>query len=369
MLVPKSDFLHFSDDLVMLATGGQPPLLRVHREMFDRFAADKARGMAGYEAHQAIARAAKQKLSSLTGLPPSSHALIGNASDGISRVVSSFEWRVGDNVVVANKDYASGRFALQRLRAFGVEVRVIEAKGWYIDPHDLLAACDNNTRLMYLSHVTSLTGQRFDIAKIASALPAGTTFLVDASHSMGVIPVDARLADFTVSSGYKFLCATHTGILAWNQEKQPTFEPLGVGWHGAASDPRADDFTLYPDARRAELGNPNYLDVYLLNASLQYLLNVGIRQISNHIRSLADGLYESLSDLGLVLVTPDNADERAANIAFAYHDPATLVREAAGENIMLWGGEGRVRASLHLFNDQVDVDRYVLWLKRHLELP
>ena len=40
---PKKDFIDL-EGKVHLATGGQPPLLVRHREAFDAFAADKARG-------------------------------------------------------------------------------------------------------------------------------------------------------------------------------------------------------------------------------------------------------------------------------------------------------------------------------------
>ena len=306
---------------------------------------------------------AKQLLEKLTGLPACDHAFVGNASEGIARVISSIEWTPGDNVVVSSKDYASGRFSLLRLEALGVEPRIVDAEGWYIDPQRLLDACDTHTRLVYLSHVTSLTGQRFCLAPISQALTRlGTTLLLDASHSMGVVPVDAHLADFTVASGYKYLCATHMGILAWNRERQPEFNPLSVGWASASDSTDGHAYALHDDASRAQLGNPNHLDVYLLASSLDYLLGFGIDAIAAHVSDLAARLHEKLSGLALEVITPDNPEERAGNIAFAHTDDASLVRQAAAAGILLWDGNGRVRASVHLFNTQADIDSYIDWL-------
>ena len=106
---------------------------------------------------------AKRALATLTQLSAAEHAFIGSASEGIARVISSLDWRPGDNVVVADKDYASGRFAMLRLAELGVEPRVVKSESWYIDPERLVAACDQRTRLLYVSQVTSLTGQAFDV--------------------------------------------------------------------------------------------------------------------------------------------------------------------------------------------------------------
>src|SRR3546814_4049909 len=90
--------------------------------------------------------------------------------------------------------------------------RVVKGRGWRIEADDLLAACDGRTRALYVSQVTSLTGQRVDVAALSAALAgSGTMLIVDSSHALGVVPVDGRLADVTVSAGYKFLCATQMG--------------------------------------------------------------------------------------------------------------------------------------------------------------
>ena len=361
---PKTDFIDLHDDVTHLATGGQPPLLRAHADAFASFAADKARGTPGYGHHQEVGLAAKRALARLTHLSATDHAFIGSASEGIARVMSSFDWRPGDNVVVADKDYASGRFAMLRLAALGVEPRVVKSESWYIDPERLVAACDQRTRLLYVSQVTSLTGQAFDVPGLSSALEQrGVPLLVDASHALGVIPVDARLADFTVSSCYKYLCATHMGILAWNRERQPGFNPMSIGWASAADSADGQSYALHDDASRAQAGNPNHLDVYILERSLAYLLGYGIEAIEGHVRALSTRLHDGLVDLGLPVVTPSSPQERAGNIAFANTNDTRIVEQAAQERIYLWDGGGRVRSSVHLFNSDADVDRYLAWLR------
>lgn len=363
MLAPKSDFIGLDDGRVHLATGGQPPLLKRHRDAFEAYAADKARGPAGYQRHWEVGQAAKRRLAALTGLPAEDHALIGNASEGVARALSAIDWRAGDNVVVSALDYASGRHSMLRLGQLGVEARVVPGRGWRIEVDDLLAACDGRTRALYVSHVTSMTGQRIDLAALSAGLPPGVMLIVDASHALGVVPVDGGLADVTVSACYKHLCATHSGVLAWNRARRPDFEPLAVGWASGSDAPDHGAYRPHADGRRAEAGNSNHLDVYLLDASLDYLLGYDIPAIAAHAEALATRLHEGLCGLGLEMITPAPPAGRAASVCFAHPDNAAIVARAAAAGIHLWDGYGRVRCSVHLFNDTGDVDRLLDWLR------
>ena len=103
-------------------------MLTRHRDAFEAFAADKARGMDGYENHWRVVDTVRAQLAPMMGLAPEDIALIGNASEGIVKVLSSIEWRDGDNVVVSKRDYASGRYALASLGDKGVEIRTIPAR-------------------------------------------------------------------------------------------------------------------------------------------------------------------------------------------------------------------------------------------------
>jgi cysteine desulfurase / selenocysteine lyase len=322
--------------------------------------------MAGYANHWAMGSVVKQQFASLTNLTAEDFALIGNASKGIARVVSSVDRRVGDNTVVADVDYASGRFSLARLASMGVENRVVSADDNFIKIEDLLAACDARTRLLYISHVNAHTGQRIDLKRLSESIDPNIVLLVDASHSLGVMPVDGNYCDFLVASTYKFLLGTHTGVLAWNQRHKKEFNPLSVGWHGGASGLAANDYNPVRDVQRAEIGNSNHLDVYMLRTSLDYLAAIPSDALESYVLDLAGKLRRGLQKLGLPLLTPESRNNRGPNVSFQHDNPATLVRRAAADKILLWGEAGRVRASVHVFVEEDDVDYFLDWMAKYL---
>ncbi len=356
---PREDFIGL-DDRVHLAAGGEPPLLRVHRDAFEAFARDKADGFDGYHRHWTVAAEARARLAAMAFAQEGEVALVGNASEAICRIVSSIDWRPVDNVVLPSHDFPSGRFALGMLARKGIDVRFVRPSGWLLDEDALVDACDDRTRLVYLSQVNALTGQHFDIGRIAAGLAdAPTVLLVDASHALGVVLVDARLGDFTVGCTYKFALGVHDGYLIWNRDRQPAFEPDGVGWHSATSGDGPTDFALKPDAKRAEYGNVGHLSAYILRESIDYLNGYGIDRIAAHVRALSGDMIDAMTDLGLDVMTPRDPMRRAANAAFAWPDTSGFLKRAAESGVLLWGDNNRIRASAHLFTSRQDVESFV----------
>jgi selenocysteine lyase/cysteine desulfurase len=356
---PKSDFIGL-EGKVHLATGGEPPLLKAHRAAFECFAEDKADGFSGYARHWQVVDEVRARVARWIRLEPDDIALLGNASEGIMRVVSSFDWRPGDTVVVPELDYASGRYALASLKTRGVELRVVPADGWALSTERLLAACDARTRLVYISQVNALTGQHADMAAISAALrDTPAALMVDVSHALGAVPVPGDLADFVVSCCYKFALGTHEGILGWNRRRWPDFTPEGVGWFSADAGASPGAFQRKDNASRAEYGNAGHLGAYLLRESLDYLDSYGVDAIAAHIRSLSGTMVEGMTALGLEVLTPRNIAERAGNAAFARSDTRSVIRKARDDGILIWGDNGRIRASAHLFTTRDDVEFFL----------
>jgi selenocysteine lyase/cysteine desulfurase len=352
---PKDDFIGLAGK-VHLASGGEPPLLVKHRAAFEAFAADKARGYDGYWTHWDVDDEVRAQVARFMCLESGDIALLGNASDGIMSVVSGVDWRAGDNVVAPELDYASGRYAFASLKQRGVELRLVPARDWVLSEDDLLTACDDRTRLVYVSQVSALTGQHVSLEKLSAGLEARPAVLiVDASHAFGAVPLRGDLADFTVTACYKFALGIHEGILGWNRRRQPGFAPGGAGWASASGGATAAADVLRPDARRFEYGNAGHLGADLLRESVADMESVGIAALAGHNRALAERLIAGLTELGIEVMTPAGPENHAGNVCFRCADPEAAMRRAAEDGILVWSDNGRVRVSVHLFTTEQDV--------------
>src|SRR5436190_15250353 len=361
-LLPKTEFAGL-EDVAHLCTGGEAPWLRSHDDACRAFGRLKSGGMAGREAIFDVYARAKQRVAALMGIPAEYIAFLAHASEGLNQAIAAVDWRRGDNAVVADLEFPSLIYPLSRLRDAGVEPRLVRARQHYLAIDDLAAAIDRRTRLVLVSHVSYLTGQRLDLARCAEiARSAGAWLAVDATHSLGIVPVDAELCDFLVCACYKWLLATHgAGIFAYHPARVGEITPNVLGWHsvehrGGAADPLTVD--LRPDAARFEAGNPSLLSLFVLDNALRVLSPFDPRAVPDHALALGDALIDGLRARGRPLITPPAPAERAGNVCFLADDAYALASALAARDVLVWGIESRIRVSAHLYDDATDVTRF-----------
>jgi cysteine desulfurase / selenocysteine lyase len=366
-LVDKSDFLTLPE-VAHLCAGGETPILRSHAEAVARFFDLKSRGMAGREQGvMGILAACRQRVGDLLGVSADDIAFLSSASEGVNQLSAWLDWQPGDNVVVEDIEYPSDIYPWVRLRDRGVEVRVVRQAGDIPTLERIAAAMDERTRVLSASQVSYLTGRRYDLADLATlARQHGSLLSVDATHAVGVVPVAAQHADILVSSCYKFMLGVHGAAVFYrNPERLAALEPLTVGWHsigGRHTVAAPTDYALRPTAARFEAGNPPFMALAVLENALRYLDAVGIERIERHVLALGQLLWRGLRDRGFELLTPEDAANRGPNICFAWDDTAGLVAALAERNVLVWGSDGRIRISLHAYNDQEDVERLLAGL-------
>jgi selenocysteine lyase/cysteine desulfurase len=97
--------------------------------------------------------------------------------------------------------------------------------------------------------------------------------------------------------------------------------------------------------------------VYVLESALRTLDNLDVGTVEAHVLALGGALRAGLVKLGLPVLTPEAPEERAGNIVFA-SDRCLEVEQALRElGVLVWAGDGRVRLSVHAYNDEADVAR------------
>lgn len=360
-LIPKDRFIGGDQRAYLLTAGeGLAPV-----EVLDatrRYFADKSNGTPGRQAQEAVERECRAGLAALLGVEPDEVGLLGSASEGINAVYALVDWRPGDNVVVPVDDLEFPSVILPALRRErdGVEVRRVPHEEWDIRPEEIAALVDERTRLVVLSHVSYRTGTRIDLERAAALVRErnpDAILAVDATQSLGVVPVPARACDFLVATACKWLLGPHgVGVFFWNRQRRPDAEPASIGWYSVVDDLQFP-YDLKPDAARFELGGPNMLGIYALNEGVRLLNEVGAERIERHVLALGGRLLDRLAPLGLPLMTPPDPTRRAGIVAWADPDCAATARRLAAQDIAVSGSSGRIRAAVHLYTSADEVDR------------
>lgn len=362
-LLPRSEFVEL-DDKTHLYTAAEGPLPKRSAAALTDYVLEKSAAEAGRSHHAEITHQCRSKVADLLNADASDIAFMSSASDAINAVCGLIDFQPGDNVVINDLEFPSVALPWLRLKARGIEVRVVRHKNWEIRPDQLLETIDDHTRLVALSHVSYVNGLRHDVERIGSALRGtNTLFLLDVTQSLGVLPVAATAADFVVSSTYKWLLGTHgLGILYWNRHRVPDVQPQAIGWYSVTdtfSPHRYESYRLRDDAGRFESGYLNFPAIYVLNESLDLLCRLGIDRAAAHSHGLGDLLIEGLRGLNLEVTTPFDRTRRGASVTFVHPEAAAIGTDLADEGVHVWAGDGRVRASAHVFNDERDVHRYL----------
>ena len=114
-LIGRDEFVGL-DGVTHLCTGGESPFLKSHLDVLATFAADKSAGMAGRDRMFEHYDHAKRQTAQMVSGDPAEVAFLAHATEGIAVVVSSLDWREGDNVVVANLEFPSDIFPYVRLK-------------------------------------------------------------------------------------------------------------------------------------------------------------------------------------------------------------------------------------------------------------
>lgn len=358
---------YFRDALVGLETavhlysGAEGPGLVAHRDAALRYVQDKSDGEAGRARADATLDRCRAGLASMLGGRAKDVALLGNASEAISRLVAGLDLPAGSNVVTSDLEFPSGLHSVLALRDRGVEVRIARTSGGVLDVADVTRLIDSDTRLVLASHVSFSSGGRIDAAGVRDAAHAvGAAFVLDATQSLGVVPVEGAWADAIVASTYKWLLGPHgLGVLHVADPNRFARGLDAIGWRSIEDVFTVDRLERYdyrPGARRFELGFPSFLSAYLLSESLDLLATVNSRDLAEHVARMTTLLVDGLVSADFRVITPVDPERRAGNISVTSEEGGRVAARMLERGVRAWGGDGRVRFSVHGFTTSDEID-------------
>ena len=177
------------------------------------------------------------EIAPLLGAGPREVAMVPNVSIAQAQVLASLEYGDGrDTIVMSALDFPSVRYVYDALATrLGARIVVVPSEdGVGVSEDALIAAIDERTRLVAISHVLFRSAYVMDVARIAAHAHAmGALVSLDAYHSVGVLPVDvyALGADFLTGGVLKWLCGGPGGCFLWVRPSvSATLSPALTGW-------------------------------------------------------------------------------------------------------------------------------------------
>src|SRR5664279_6283805 len=303
------------------------------------------------------------KIAPLMGAPAGSVLVHENASIANSILLSALDFNdtKRSKIVVSDMDFPSDVYTLRSMLPQMEIVTVRTHDGITLDTDELIAAIDERTRLVSLSHVLFKSAYIIPVAEvIRKAHAVGAQVLLNGYHSVGVIPVDvtALAVDFYIGGTLKWMCGGPGGVFMYvRPDLLLTLHPKITGWFAQAK-PFAfqEQIELRDDAYRLANGTPAIAALYAIQPGADIIAQVGVDHIrakSMHQTSL---IIELADQAGYEVVSPRSPDQRAGTVTVRPAEAYAVSRELIARNIVVDYREGAgIRIAPHFYSSDDEI--------------
>lgn len=333
--------------------------------------ASLAAGMAVYDARERVAE--------LLGAPSAGHVAFAlNVTMALNIAIDGL-LGAGETAVTTAASHNSVLRPLFRARderGCRVEVAGIRPDG-SLDFASYERALEANPRLVAVTHASNLTGDVYDVERMARmAHEAGALFVLDAAQTAGALPVDmaALGADVLCFTGHKSLFGPQGtgGLCVADGVDIPPLLEGGSGTH--SFDERHPLFM----PERLEAGTVNAHGLAGLAAGIAFLQDVGVDKVHAHTARLADAFEAGVLEIpGVRVLGGHGGIDRSGIVALNVGDVDSAVvadRLAQDYDICVRAGahcaplmhkalgtdvQGAVRFSFSWFNTEAEVEQAV----------
>jgi len=302
-----------------------------------------------------------------------------SATASINLVASSFgeSLKEGDEIILSELEHHANIvpwYFLQEKKGIKLKIIPISDNG-DLDLQEFEKLLSPKTKLVAISQMSNVLGGLTPIKEIVQkAHQAGAKVLIDGSqgvvhHGVDVQDVDC---DFYVFTGHKLYALTGIGVLYGKEDLLNSMPPYQGG--GDMIERVSFEKITYKNApNRFEAGTPPIIEAVSLSAAIDYLSKFNRQELIAHEKELLNAMEDGLEKLGEIKMF-NKASNRCGILSFniegVHHQDAATVMDKMG--VAVRSGllcaeplmhrlkvQGTVRASLAMYNDMNDIERFV----------
>jgi kynureninase len=302
--------------------------------------------------------------------------MMPNVTIAQTAVLSAIDFPRGrDTVVMTELDFPSVRYAYAEMaERLGARIVVVRSDdGITIDREKLLAAIDERTRLVAVSHVLFRSAFLMDADAIcARAHQVGALVSLDSFHAVGIVPVDVKRSkvDFLTGGVLKWLCGGPGACFLYvSPAVRDTLKPALTGWQAHAR-PFAFEETMEftSGAFRWLNGTPVIPALYAAVEGPKILRRAGIAAIREKSVRQTSRLIELADGRGFKVNAPRDPTQRGGTITFDVPHGYEVTQHLLSRNILVDYRVGAgIRIAPHFFTREDELDEAVSEIDKALE--
>jgi selenocysteine lyase/cysteine desulfurase len=303
----------------------------------------------------------------LAGVDADGVALVPATSYGLAVAAANLAARPGQRVLLLDGEFPSSYYTWQAFaRRTGATVATVARRDRQTWAEAVTGALDERAAVVTLPAAHWTDGAAVDLDAVAPLVrAAGAALVVDASQSVGAVPLDlgAIQPDYLVTVGYKWLLGPFGLGYLYVAERHRDGVPIEDNWinrEGSQDFARLDYQDSYqPGARRFDVGQHSHFETTpMAIAALRQLLDWGVGRVAATLRRTTARIEREAGAHGLTLTSSD----RRPNL-LGIRLPARAQRRVAAalaDAGVFVGVRGpAVRVSPHLWTTEEDIARLV----------
>lgn len=293
-----------------------------------------------------------------------------NTTFGLNIAAFGLPLEPGDEVLISDIEFPAlaytWRAAAEERK---LNLRFVKSTDRHFNITNFEQALTSKTRVLALSFVQYFNGYKNDLAAISEICKKNDIFfVVDGIQGMGVEPINVKGLGIDIfSSGCQkwMLGPQGCGFFYLGDEirdrlKHPFMGWLGADWGMNFTDLFKYELPYFDTARRFEMGYYAALNILGMKAAVKMFQDLGIENIQRHNHALIDRLAAYISRNSFYSIASIMEPEHRSSIfAFQCGPLDDLYQKLQKNRIILAKREGAIRVSVHLFNNEEDIDRLI----------
>ncbi len=342
-----------------------------------------------------LMRELRSRLTNLINCEPEEIIFTQSTTEGLNYVRNGIDWNKGDSMIVRGgpqEHYANYLpwFQLSRERGVDLINLPVDENGYFdiTDLENILSRVGrrgtNGTeikmpRLFTLSHALYDNGAIMPVDQVGKITTNNDLlFCIDAAQSVGSIEIDVKKigCDFMAFPAFKWICGPlGLGILYCSKKAAKILKPQSIGSESATLSSDCDTLAYLEPPAKFQTGFRNFPALAGLEASVRYLLRLGLGNIRRQNIKAANTLRSELEKMAdIKIYGPEDENLRTSIISFTSNKLSSKdIVDKLGETDTILaerrvGGRARaVRASPHFFNSEEEATRIAEYIKNNMK--
>lgn len=227
---------------------------------------------------------------------------VTSPSYAVNLIAKSFDIKAGDEVLTTNLEYGpcdkTWKYYCEKNGATYKRITIqfpLESKEDFLD--QFLKGITKNTKLIFVSHITSSTGLVLPVEEIcALANQLGIFVYIDGAHAPGQLPIDlSKLgADIYTGACHKWMLTPKgSSFLYVRNNFQHLFDPLIISWGYKSIKPSQSIFLDYHQFQ----GTRDYSAFLTIPAAIDFMERFNWKKVSEDCRNITKSYAKRFCEL------------------------------------------------------------------------